>query len=122
VSRLFVYGTLQSGQPQGALLAACSRVPASTRGQLYALPAGYPALVPGGTDQVFGQLVEPVDERLLGVLDHYEGVAEGLYRRVEVEVDVGLRRQVAWTYVMDHPESRGGLRLPDGRWRGVVRR
>jgi len=120
--KLFVYGTLQRGQPQGALLAPCRRVPASTRGVLWGLPAGYPALVPEGSEPVHGELVEPVDERLLGLLDHYEGVAEGLYRRVEIEVDVGLRRHVAWAYVMDHPEDRGGRRIPDGRWRGVVRR
>ena len=92
------------------------------RGQLYALPAGYPALVLGGVRKVYGELVSEVDEARLGVLDAYEGVDESLFRRVAVEVDVGLERLLAQVYVMDHPERAGGRLLPDGRWRRTQRR
>jgi len=122
VDRLFVYGTLRGGQPQGALLAGRTRTEASTRGTLWAMPAGYPALQLVGDGRVHGELVQPVDERILAVIDHFEGVDEGLYRRVKVDVDVGLRRFAAWAYVMDHPARRGARRLTDGRWRGIVRR
>ena len=44
--RLFVYGTLKSGQARHHLLAAQARTePAQVCGQLYHLPAGYPMLV-----------------------------------------------------------------------------
>lgn len=119
---LFVYGTLMGGAPQGALLAGRHRVKATVRGSLFALPAGYPALRPGGDGVVHGELVEGVDERVLALVDRYEGLDEGLYERIELDVDVGLKRERAWVYVMRHPERRGGRRVPDGRWKWVVRR
>jgi gamma-glutamylcyclotransferase (GGCT)/AIG2-like uncharacterized protein YtfP len=120
--KLFVYGTLMGGAPQGSLLAGKTRTRASVRGTLYALPAGYPALVLVGDGEVHGELVDEVDERVLSLIDQYEGVDEGLYERVEVDVDVGLRRHRAYTYVMRAPERRGGRVVADGRWRWVVRR
>jgi gamma-glutamylcyclotransferase (GGCT)/AIG2-like uncharacterized protein YtfP len=71
---------------------------------------------------VHGELVAVPSDRLLGLLDSYEGVDEGLYRRVEIDVTVGLRSQRAWAYVMDDPRARGGRLLRDGRWPGVRRR
>ncbi len=67
-----------------------------------------------------GELVREVDEARLRLLDQYEGVAEGLYRRVQRDVDLGLRRERAWVYVMDHPVRRGGRLLTEGRWRRVM--
>ncbi len=120
--KLFVYGTLLGGAPQGALLAGRHRAKASVRGTLYALPAGYPALVLRGEGEVHGELIEGLDARLMALLDQYEGVAEGLYQRVQLDVDVGLHRERAWAYVMRAPERRGGREIPDGRWRSVIRR
>jgi len=120
-SALFVYGTLMAGQVQEGLLAGLSRVAASTRGTLWDLPAGYPALSEGG-GEVHGELVHGVDERRLALLDGYEGVDEGLYRRVEIEVRVGLRAEVAWAYVMDEPRRHGGRQVQSGRWHPTRRR
>ncbi len=120
---LFVYGTLMGGAPQGALLAGLTRHRASLRGRLYHLPAGYPAVdasLQDGDGLVHGELVREVDEARLRLLDQYEGVAEGLYRRVQRDVDLGLRRERAWVYVMDHPVRRGGRLLTEGRWRRVM--
>jgi gamma-glutamylcyclotransferase (GGCT)/AIG2-like uncharacterized protein YtfP len=114
---LFVYGTLTSAAPQGALLAGYRRTPATVRGRLYDLPAGYPAVTLGGDGIVHGELVETPEDGKLLVLDAYEGVPEGLYRRVLAEVSVGLRRVQAWIYVMDAPEARGGRLVPTGRWK-----
>ena len=119
---LFVYGTLLGGAPQGGLLAGLRRVPAYTQGRLYAMPGGYPALVAAGPGRVYGELVEGVSAQRLALLDTYEGVGEGLYRRVSVDVVVALARVAAEVYVMDAPERRGGLPIPSGRWRRVVRR
>lgn len=118
---LFVYGTLMRGAPQGGLLAHLPRSDARTAGQLYRMPAGYPALA-RGPGQVFGELIRDVDPRMFEVLDRYEGVAEGLYTREEVDVLVGLLRCRAITYVGVQPAKRGGTLVPDGRWRGAVRR
>lgn len=118
---LFVYGTLMTGQAQEGLLAGCPRRPASVRGTLWDLPAGYPALGPGD-DVVHGEVISEIDVRRLGVLDTYEGVDQGLYRRVEIEVQVGLRREAAWVYLMDDPRLRGGRKVPDGRWQPTRRR
>jgi gamma-glutamylcyclotransferase (GGCT)/AIG2-like uncharacterized protein YtfP len=92
------------------------------RGALWRLPAGYPALCLEGDDLVHGELVDAPDPRRLALLDRYEGVDEGLYRRARVEVVVGLRPMSAWAWVMEDPRARGGRRLPDGRWRSLRRR
>jgi len=114
-----VYGTLTSSGPQGALLSHLRREPARIRGELWALPAGYPALVLRSTSSfVHGELVAPPGDRILDLLDLYEGVAEGLYVRQVVDVLVGLKAEPAWAYVMDAARARTGVRLPDGRWHG----
>ena len=119
---LFVYGTLASGGQQSFLLDGLERRPARVLGRLYRLPAGYPALAPGGSDPVYGELVGAPPERLLALLDHYEGVAEGLFARVVVRALVGSNSADAWAYVMRDPRTRGGRHLPSGRWRALRNR
>lgn len=120
---LFAYGTLKRGQPQGALLAGTRSTPAAIRGRLYRLPAGYPALVvDGAAGWVRGELFHDVDDRLWPLLDLYEGVAEGLFQRIDDHAVIGLRREPARLYVMTDPERHGGTLLPRGIWKGVVRR
>ncbi len=114
---LFVYGTLQADGPAAALLRGLPRERAVVLGRLYALPAGYPAMVVGGEAEVHGELIREVDPRTLAVIDAYEGVGEGLYRRETVRAWFGLRQGPAWAYVMDDPTARGGRLLPGGRWR-----
>jgi gamma-glutamylcyclotransferase (GGCT)/AIG2-like uncharacterized protein YtfP len=115
---VFVYGTLRAGASHGGMLDAFKRHDARVRGRLYDLPEGYPAIVPVEADEwVYGELVDGVPDRVLGLLDHYEGVEEGLYQRVVVEAWLGLRPVPAWAWVMDQPERRGGVRVPSGRWR-----
>lgn len=118
---LFVYGTLQHGEAQAGLLASLGRRAARVRGRLFHLPAGYPALQLGGSDLVHGEIVDAPDGRLLTLLDTFEGVSDGLFRRVEVSVLLGLTTERAWAYVMDNPARRGGRRLPKGRWRSPGR-
>jgi gamma-glutamylcyclotransferase (GGCT)/AIG2-like uncharacterized protein YtfP len=116
---LFVYGTLMSNERRSGLLAGLPRTLGRVRGVLYHLPAGYPALTLGGPEEIVGELVEGVPVGRWPILDLYEGVADGLYQRQEVDVRVGLGLRPAWAYVMDHPERRGGRRLPPGRWRSL---
>ena len=114
---LFVYGTLLSGEPNASMLGALARRPALVFGRIYHLPAGYPAVTLGGDQPVHGELLPTLSPSLLRLLDHYEGLEDGLYRRVEVRAITGLEQHPAWIYVMDDPEARGGRRIPSGRWR-----
>lgn len=117
---LFVYGTLTvaGGHP---LLRAAERLgPATTTGTLWELPEGYPALVPGPEGRVHGELVALPPPDVLDALDHYEGVAEGLYRRVLLEVSGPQGAVMAWAWVMDDPAARGGVRSVSGRWASIA--
>jgi len=115
-ARLFVYGTLLEGERMAGLLGGLDRAPARVRAQMYRLPAGYPAIQLGGEDFVHGELVSGCGERLLTMLDQYEGVHEGLYTRVEVTALCGLERVRAWCWVMEDPRLKGGVLIESGRW------
>lgn len=119
---LFVYGTLMSGGSAEAMVGRRRRGPAWTRGRLFHLPAGYPALDPTGSGRVFGEWVDPVPAARLVLLDQYEGVDEELFERVVVDVSTDAATFPAWAWVMRDPASRGGVLVPSGRWRSVVRR
>ena len=113
---LFVYGTLRSDAPNAGLLGARPRERATVRGDLFALPMGYPA-VRAGEGTVHGELVHDIDASVLRVLDLYEDVDRGLYRRVEADALVGLQRVRCWLYVMDRPQDKGGRPVASGRWK-----
>lgn len=111
---LFVYGTLRSGGEAAWLLRGCRLVGLGTvAGTLYGL-GDYPALVVGRGERVEGEVWRcPAD--LLPRLDEYEGVAEGLFGRTEVEA-AGVR---CWTYVAGPlllPKLAPERRIPSGRW------
>lgn len=119
---LFVYGTLKSDGGRQVLLAGRRRGLGWIRGRLYDLPAGYPAVDPCQDGRVHGEWLDPVPRRVLALLDAYEGVGEGLFRRELVEVHTDRSTFRAWAWVMDAPEERGGRYLPKGRWRAIRRR
>lgn len=94
INHVFVYGTLQPGQPRWPALARFTPEPNATRaasvpGQLFDTGYGWPAAVfeDASSDHVTGVVVhldpESVDEALL-TLDAIEGVASGLFQRVIV--------------------------------------
>lgn len=108
---LFTYGTLRSGA-RGAKthLAPCERVgDGIVRGTLYDV-GDYPALLLSGDDEVRGEIWRCPAERL-PELDAYEGVSEGLFRRVAVRVD----GRACWIYVAG--PRLGPLLVPDARVR-----
>ena len=112
---LFVYGTLVGGGARPGLLAGCRSLgAASTTGSLFDIDGRYPALVPGDSGRVHGELWLCPAGRLPG-LDEYEGVEAGLYRRVRL---VAGGRPV-WAYVAGpalaaHLVERN--RIGSGRW------
>lgn len=94
INHVFVYGTLQPGQPRWPALARFTAQPnatheASVPGQLFDTGYRWPAAVfePDSTDHVPGVVVrldpESIDEALL-TLDAIEGVDSGLFQRVIV--------------------------------------
>lgn len=97
---LFVYGTLRSSGAAAALLANCERIAAAeVGGVLYDIDGEYTALVLYGNSPVAGEIWRCPSE-LLPEIDAYEGVDEGLFRRVGVSVRQPAGRDVAcWTYV-----------------------
>ena len=110
---LFVYGTLGPDGP--AALARGGWVPDAVRGRLYDL-GEYPALVDTVDPEagwVAGHVraVEPTE--LSGRLDEYEGVAEGLYRRLRTTTRGGLD---VWVYVYAQPLPPHSIG-PIDRWR-----
>ncbi len=110
---LFAYGTL--GPRDRAAEARNGWQADAVRGRLFDL-GPYPALVEPGDPEagwVEGH-VRPVEmAELQGPLDSYEGVAEGLYRRVVVRTRNGIW---AWVYAYARPLP-GGAIGPLVRWR-----
>lgn len=92
---LFTYGTLRRGGAAAELLDGCELVgTGAVAGTLYDIDGAYPALVLAGAGRVEGEIWRcPVD--VLPRLDAYEGVAEGLFRRVGVRAG----DRACWTYV-----------------------
>lgn len=119
---LFVYGTLATGGGQELLLGPARRRPATAAGTLWSLPAGYPALQVSGVGVVHGERVDGVPEGALAVLDAYEGVSEGLFRRTQLWVSCDGARSLAWAWVMDEPKRHAGRVVASGRWRPTRRR
>ncbi|MFT7518810.1 MAG: gamma-glutamylcyclotransferase (GGCT)/AIG2-like uncharacterized protein YtfP [Kiritimatiellia bacterium] len=120
---VFVYGTLMHGESRAGLLGDLARRPATVRGCLYHLPAGYPALDLNGDDVVHGQIVSSPSDQVLRLIDQYEGVDRGVFNRVLLPaVTGGLMSERCWAWTMRHPRSRGGVYLPHGRWRAFRRR
>ena len=98
---IFVYGTLMTGEENDGLLSAFEHQPASCRGTLYRMPAGYPVLVPSPDGRpIYGQLIKLPEFGMIRVLDHFERVAEELYLRREVHVGLGGSMTPAWAYVL----------------------
>lgn len=116
---LFAYGTLKSDTAPAsarALLRDCERIgTAEVRGTLYDT-GRYPALLLVGDDRVSGE-VWRCPASLLPVLDGYEGVNDGLFRRVGVRAG----EHACWVYVagpMLGPRLKPEARIPSGSWTG----
>ncbi|SFR38045.1 Uncharacterized conserved protein YtfP, gamma-glutamylcyclotransferase (GGCT)/AIG2-like family [Halogeometricum rufum] len=110
----FVYGTLTDADRADELLDDWSFGPDARVDGLHRVEGRYPTLVPGGS--VSGRLLR-TDE--VTTLDRYEGVASGLYVRVELPRTDGGR---AFVYVGDAARlgvrSAGKDESADAGWPG----
>jgi gamma-glutamylcyclotransferase (GGCT)/AIG2-like uncharacterized protein YtfP len=117
VDRLFVYGTMRRGQTARAIVVgSISRSePASTFGEIYVFPMGYPGFVDGdGT--VVGELLWLTDlAGTFALLDAYEGQD---FARMIRKVKPAEGPEVwAWIYVLADPGAAAlGQRIEDGDW------
>jgi len=131
IQRVFVYGTLLQGfrNYKRYLEGRINRItPARTYGLLYHLPQGYPALLRGdGTAD--GEVVEPVDAKLLKALDRLEGYSQwrnnNLYVRELRNILTEDGEEVpCWIYVYTNERyaKEKGILVPDGNWRKFMER
>jgi gamma-glutamylcyclotransferase (GGCT)/AIG2-like uncharacterized protein YtfP len=123
VNRLFVYGTLRSGQAARSLIAnhVAAAEPASARGRMFALSDGYPGFLPGPEGRVVGELMTLSDlAAALALIDAYEGDE---FSRALQEVELGNGQMVwAWCYVLASPAlAEEGEHIPGGDWAEYLR-
>ncbi len=99
-TRVFVYGTLRSGQHNAWRLRTATKVcDAETRAEfrLWCF-GGWPAVTQGGSTTIRGEVWE-VDDNTLAQLDALEEVPD-VYQRVEVELAGGLCAHI-WVMRLD---------------------
>lgn len=125
---VFVYGTLKPGEinyPFYCEAKVVSQLAVYTRGELYALPVGYPAMTLG-SHNVYGFCLEFNDSSILHDLDRLEDYEEhrsanlNEYYRALVPIYCLGDRLIgrAWAYYMN-PERvvwRGGVKVTSGCW------
>ena len=112
--RLFVYGTLQSGEGNHRLLRAARMLGKRRTEARYTLLSlgAFPAMLGGGTTSVVGELYD-VDDSTLAAVDRLEGHPH-LYRRQRVHL---LGGEAAEGYLLT--AGRRGRRpiIEGGDWR-----
>lgn len=113
LTSIFVYGTLQPGQ--FAYAEFCQHyehfaTPAIVYGQLYDLPLGYPVLVTGGDQPVYGTCLQFADAAILAVLDDYEqhdrAALQATYPQLDPDwVMTGLAYDRQWLPILTPTEN-----------------
>jgi gamma-glutamylcyclotransferase (GGCT)/AIG2-like uncharacterized protein YtfP len=139
--RVFAYGTLQPQEilkpDANSYQRSCAQklvesCRATTFGNLYHLPLGYPAMTPGA-DPIYGFLLSFMDTSILQVMDEYEkhdpddlkqffpqSLEDSEYGRQEIEVFDLHQHSLgfAWAYVMtiQQIDRLQGIPVPSGKW------
>lgn len=133
MEKVFTYGTLKPGEINYRFCAdkATEAIKSYTKGELFDLPLGYPAMIPGNR-RVEGFLLIFPDKSILTVLDELEDyqsdrpLQENEYYRQEREIcsPSGESLGPAWVYLMtwELVQQLGGVLLPSGWWTGRRRR
>jgi len=118
---LFVYGSLRRRGAAHAMLEGCVDLgDATVNGLLYNIDGRYSALLLYGSSPVYGEVYH-CPATLLPVLDEYEGIASGLYRRVGTKAERPDAEPVpCWVYTAG-PNLASKLipaqRIHNGIWR-----
>jgi gamma-glutamylcyclotransferase (GGCT)/AIG2-like uncharacterized protein YtfP len=126
--KVFVYGTLKPGERNYPIYCEGKVIKAEkcwTKGQLFALPVGYPAMI-AGDDKVEGFLLTFTDESVLIKLDKLEGYdsekipEKNYYQRQKIIVYDTNNNSLGkvWAYLMTFAKitSLNGVLIPSGWW------
>ncbi len=113
-TRVFVYGTLLSGEPNHRLLASAARVGEARTEPAFDLVSlgAFPAMVAGGRTAVAGEVYE-VDAATLADLDRLEGHPR-FYQRRRIRLEDGGE---VLAYVFTSEQARGRPAIASGNWR-----
>ncbi len=112
--RVFVYGTLLSGEANHYLLATAAKLAEARTGaafELYDL-GSFPGLVAGGATSISGEIYE-VDEPTLAALDRLEDHPV-FYQRTEIVLEGGER---VWTYLLPAEHVARCPVIASGSWK-----
>ena len=112
-TRVFVYGTLRSGEPNHYLLDAHDLVRRGRTEPAFELVSlgAFPAMIDGGQTAVVGEVYE-VDPPTLAALDRLEGHPR-FYQRRPIRLDDG---DEALAYLLSPEQVQGRSRIPSGDW------
>jgi gamma-glutamylcyclotransferase (GGCT)/AIG2-like uncharacterized protein YtfP len=117
VDRLFVYGTLRTGETARSLIAdhVAQSEPATCSGVLIGFP-DYPGLIDGETGVVTGELVTLTDlAAAFALIDAYEG--DDFIRILKRVHKADGTDEWAWCYVLaDRRLAEVGTEIPSGDW------
>jgi gamma-glutamylcyclotransferase (GGCT)/AIG2-like uncharacterized protein YtfP len=117
VDRMFVYGSLRTGQSARDVIApfVVGSEAATVRGSLYAFPSGYPGVVPDDGGAVVGEVLRLRElAAAFPLLDAFEGED---FIRVMVEATTATGPQWVWLYALTSPElAHHGVRIEHGDW------
>jgi gamma-glutamylcyclotransferase (GGCT)/AIG2-like uncharacterized protein YtfP len=119
LDRLFVYGTMRSGQTARSLVAnsVTRTARATTSGKIFAFPMGYPGFTEGdGSGTVVGEVLWLTElPATFGLLDAYEGED---FARVIKQVRLESGEDIwTWIYTLADPTAvRFGTIIEDGDW------
>ena len=113
-TRVFVYGTLLSGEPNSHLLERGDLVSEATTEPSFELVSlgAFPAMVAGGETAVRGE-VYAVDRWTITAMDHLEGHPR-FYRREPIRMDDGTE---ALAYLLSGEQAAGRTKIASGDWR-----
>ncbi len=132
IIRVFVYGTLKPGEVYYQRYCAGKTIaehPAIVQGRLYALPMGYPAMIPGD-GIVHGYVLSFAGSDILHDLDQLEGydpqapTESNDYDRRQIAAFTPDRRSLGnvWVYMMqlDAVVQLQGILLHSGLWKNTL--
>jgi gamma-glutamylcyclotransferase (GGCT)/AIG2-like uncharacterized protein YtfP len=114
--RLFVYGSLLSGEEHNDHLGASRLVGSASTEPVYTLVdlGEYPALLADGTTSVSGEIYE-VDGEVLAALDDFEEHPDQ-YRRMPVRL-LGGHGEATETYVLPREKAPHARVIASGSWK-----
>ena len=118
--RVFVYGTLLTGECNARWAGNARRQKAWTLGTIHDTGYGYPAFVKRGRTRIVGEVLTVGDDGFRS-MDRLEGYPN-LYRREQIQVHlVGGGSVPAWVYIMNRLPA-GAKVIADGDWREYRRK